>query len=227
MELLSFEGLMALLIIIGIDLVLAGDNAVVIGMAARNVPQEQQKKVIFWGTAGAILIRILATVLVVKLLQLPGLHLAGGLLLIWIAYKLLVDGKQHEISAKPTVAKAIGTIIVADAAMGIDNVVAVAGAANGSVLLVIIGLLVSIPIMIFGSTLVIRLMNSFPIVIYIGSGILAFTAAKMILSEKFLESFVESLSYGKWAVIALIVAGVLVAGKMRNNKIDSDLEMEA
>lgn len=230
MELFSLEGLMALLIIIGIDLVLAGDNAVVIGMAARNVPLEKQKKVIFWGTAGAILIRVLATILVVKLLELPGLHLAGGLLLIWISYKLLVDNsdKKHEIAAKPTVAKAIGTIVVADAAMGIDNVVAVAGAAQGNIWLVIIGLLVSIPIMIFGSTLIIRLMNRFPAVIYIGAGILAFTAAKMILAEHFLQGFVESLSYGKWAVVALIVAAVLVAGKVRNSKqMNADLEMEA
>mgnify|MGYP002622746991 CR=1 FL=1 len=229
LELFSLEGLLALLIIIGIDLVLAGDNAVVIGMAARNVPQEKQKKVIFWGTAGAIVIRILATVLVVKLLDLPGLHLAGGLLLIWISYKLLIDnGKKHEIEAKPTVGKAIVTIMVADAAMGIDNVVAVAGAAHGNVWLVILGLLISIPIMIFGSTLVIKLMNRFPVVIYIGAGILAFTAAKMILAEHFLHGFVEALSYGKWGVVALIVAAVLIAGKIRNSRqVKTDFELEA
>jgi YjbE family integral membrane protein len=218
MELFSVEFFMALLAIIMIDLVLAGDNAVVIGMAARNVPVEHQKKVIIWGTTGAILIRAAATLVVVWLLEIPGLHLAGGLLLIWISYKLLVDNKDHQISAQNSMWKAIGTIVVADMAMGVDNVIAIAGASHGSFTLVVIGLIISVPIMVFGSTLVIKLIDNYPVVVYIGSAILAFTAAKMILAETFVLPIIEPLSYGKWAVVALIVAAVLLAGKASNNK---------
>lgn len=219
MDILSLAFLKGLLLIIMIDLVLAGDNAVVIGMAARNVPAQHRKQVILWGTAGAIAIRITATLVVVWLLNIPGLHLAGGVLLIWIAYKLLVsdEGPDH-IKAESSVLKAIGTIIIADMAMGLDNVIAIAGAAEGSFLLVVIGLLVSVPIMVFGSTLVIKLMDRFPAVIYIGAGILAYTASKMIIGEELLSKVVEPLSYGKYAVEILIIAAVLVAGKLKNAK---------
>ena len=219
MDFLTLEFIKGLFMIIMIDLVLAGDNAVVIGMAARNVPAHNQKKVILWGTAGAIAIRIAATLVVVWLLEIPGLHLAGGLLLIYISYKLLISENEHNnIKAQSSVIKAIGTIIIADMAMGLDNVIAIAGAAGGNFLLVILGLLISVPIMVFGSTLVIMLMDRYPIVIYIGAGILAYTAGKMILAEQFLSGIVEPLSYGKYAVEALIIAAVLLAGKLTNAK---------
>ena len=215
-----------LLLIIMIDLVLAGDNAVVIGMAARNVPEDKRNKVIFWGTAGAIIIRILATLVVVWLLKIPGLHLAGGLLLIWISYKLLISNEGHgNIKAKSSVLQAIGTIIIADMAMGLDNVIAIAGASHGSMTLVIIGLLISVPIMVYGSTLVMKLMDRYPIVIYIGAGILAYTAGKMIIAEDLLSSVVDPLSYGKYAVEALIVAAVLFAGKVTNAKRSANANM--
>lgn len=218
-DVFTWEFLKGLLMVILIDLVLAGDNAVVIGMAARNVPAHQQKKVILFGTAGAIIIRIIATLAVVWLLRIPGLHLVGGLLLIWIAYKLLVQEDSHdEIKAQSSMLKAIGTIMLADAAMGLDNVIAIAGASGGSVILVILGLLISVPVMVFGSTLVMKLMDRFPIVIYIGAGILAYTASDMILSEHFLSGAVEVLSYGKYAVQAVLIAGVLLAGKLANSK---------
>jgi YjbE family integral membrane protein len=169
--------------------------------------------------AGAIIIRIIATLAVVWLLRIPGLHLVGGLLLIWIAYKLLVQEDSHdEIKAQSSMLKAIGTIMLADAAMGLDNVIAIAGASGGSVILVILGLLISVPVMVFGSTLVMKLMDRFPIVIYIGAGILAYTASDMILSEHFLSGAVEVLSYGKYAVQAVLIAGVLLAGKLANSK---------
>lgn len=215
MEFFSIEWFSALLSIILIDLVLAGDNAIVIGMAARNVPKTSQKKVIFWGTVGAIGIRILSTIVVVWLLKIPGLLVAGGLMLLWIAYKLLIDDKNHEIQAKNSVISAIGTIIVADAVMGLDNVIAVAGAAHGSLDLVIIGLLISVPIVVWGSTLFISLVSKYPIIVYIGSGVLAFTAVKMIFGEPFLESFVKDLSWYKWLITAAIVAIVLAAGKWK------------
>ncbi|WP_438447867.1 TerC family protein [Gorillibacterium sp. sgz5001074] len=218
MELLSVEWFSALLSIILIDLVLAGDNAIVIGMAARNVPKDNQRKVIFWGTAGAIVIRIISTIAVVWLLKIPGLLAAGGLLLLWIAYKLLADDKDHEIEAKNSVMAAIRTIIIADAVMGIDNVLAVAGASHGSFLLVVIGLLVSVPIVVWGSTLFITLVKRFPIIVYAGAGVLAFTAIKMIMSEPILKGFTEDLSWGKWIVVAAGVAATLWLGKRKKDR---------
>ncbi|TXK90456.1 YjbE family putative metal transport protein, partial [Parageobacillus sp. SY1] len=148
MELFSMEFLSALLSIIIIDLVLAGDNAIVIGLAARNLPKHQQKKAVIWGTVGAVVIRALSTLFVVWLLKVPGLLLIGGILLVWIAYKLLVEEKGHDVEAVGSLWEAIRTIIIADALMGLDNVLAVAGAAHGSFLLVILGLLISVPIMV-------------------------------------------------------------------------------
>lgn len=217
MEWFSAEFWVALLSIIMIDLVLAGDNAIVIGMAARNVPKEQQKKVIIWGTVGAIVIRVVATLAVAWLLKIPGLLLVGGFLLLWIAYKLLVDKKDHELEAKPSFGAAIRTIIIADAAMGMDNVLAVAGAAKDSFALVIIGLLISMPIVVWGSTLFVKLVTRFTWIIYAGSGVLAFTASKMILDEPFLKPFVESLSFGKWIIVAVVVIAILVIGKRKNS----------
>jgi YjbE family integral membrane protein len=141
MELFSPAFWSALMSIIIIDLVLAGDNAIVIGMAARNLPKHFQMRAILWGTAGAIGVRILATVIVVWLLKIPGLLFIGGLLLIWIAYKLLVQKKDHvHVEAGGNIWGAIRTIVVADAVMGLDNVLAIAGAAHGSVVLVNFGL---------------------------------------------------------------------------------------
>src|SRR5690606_30134697 len=137
-------------------------------------PKDKQKKVIIWGTVGAIAIRAAATILVVSLLNIPWLLFIGGLLLVYISYKLLVDHKEHNIQAGNSVFAAIRTIVIADAAMGLDNVIAVAGAAEGEhqYILVIIGLLISVPIIIWGSTLFVRLINRYPWIIYIGAAIL-------------------------------------------------------
>ncbi|WP_043932153.1 TerC family protein, partial [Bacillus sp. EB01] len=178
MELFSPEFWAALGSLIIIDLVLAGDNAIVIGLAARNLPKKQQKQAIIWGTVGAIVIRATATILVVYLLEIPGLRLIGGLLLLVIAYKLLTEESGHEVKAQTTFWGAIWTIIVADALMGLDNVLAVAGAADGHPLLVILGLLISIPIVVWGSTIILKWMERFPIIITIGAAVLAYTAAK-------------------------------------------------
>ena len=202
----------ALLSIILIDLVLAGDNAIVIGLAARNLPKEHQKKAILWGTIGAIVIRAAATLVVVWLLKMPALLLIGGVILVWIAYKLLVDKKDHEIQAKPSLWPAIQTIIVADAVMGFDNVMAVAGASHGSFLLVIIGLLISVPIMVWGSTLFIRWMEKFPWIMYIGAGILALTAGKMLTEDPLVHGWFDANPVIKWLLVVVVVAGVLLAG---------------
>jgi len=213
MEFLSVEWFSALLSIILIDLVLAGDNAIVIGMAARNVPKDNQKKVILWGTAGAIGIRIVATLVVVWLLKIPGLLIAGGLLLLWIAFKLLVEDKDHNIEAKDSLWAAVKTIVIADAVMGMDNVLAVAGAAHGSFDLVVIGLIVSVPIVVWGSTLFIKLVSKYPVIVYAGAGVLAFTAIKMIFGEPFVEPFVKAIGvWGKWLLTIVGVALVLFIG---------------
>ena len=218
MDIMSPEFWAALLTIIFIDLVLAGDNAIVIGMAARKLAPEQQKKAIIWGTFGAVAIRVLATVLVVELLKIPGLQLVGGLLLVWISYKLLVSDEGHkEIKAKDSLWAAVQTIVIADAAMGLDNVIAVAGAAHGDFLLVVIGLIISVPIVVWGSTLFIKIVNKFPPIVYIGSGVLAYTAAKMITHEPFIHGwFAHPAVY--WAFLAVVVVGVLAAGKLQNAK---------
>ncbi|MBY0088160.1 TerC family protein [Brevibacillus sp. M2.1A] len=217
--LLSPEFWTALLSIVIIDLVLAGDNALVIGMAARNLPAHQQKQAIIWGTVGAIVIRALATLAVVWLLKIPGLLLVGGLILIWIALKLLIQDNGHEnMKASGTLGAAIWTIIVADTVMGLDNVIAVAGAAHGDFLLVVIGLIISVPIMVWGSTLILKLIEKYPVVIYIGSAVLAYTAASMVTSEKFLTPFFAAYPWVKWVFIVAVVVGVLLIGRMKSQQ---------
>jgi YjbE family integral membrane protein len=212
--------LVSLLSIVMIDLFLAGDNAIVIGMAARNLPAHQQKKAIIGGTAGAIVIRAISTVVVVWLLSLTGLKLVGGLLLIWIAFKLLVDkdGGEEHVKEGMSLWKAISTIIIADTVMGLDNVLAVAGAAHDNYALVIVGLLISIPIMVYGSTLVIKLMDKFPWLIYLGSGILAWTSAKMITGEGFIHDALEGYAVIKWLIILVVLAGTLGLGWLVNKR---------
>lgn len=213
-----FWGLFA---VVMIDLVLAGDNAIVIGMAARNVPVEHRQKAIFLGMGGAIFVRVLATAGVVYLLQVPGLLLAGGVLLIWIAYKLLAEdqGNRHEIDAKDSLFAAVRTIVIADAVMGIDNVLGVAGAAHGSILLVALGLLISVPIIIWGSTFFIKCVEKYPLVIYAGAGILAWTAAKMIVGEPLLDAVFKPFPVMQWMVMAAAVVGVLGSGWLRNRPV--------
>lgn len=229
MELFSAPWWSALLAIILIDLVLAGDNAIVIALAARNLPEHLKKKAIIWGTVGAIAVRSAMTVGVVWLLKIPGLMLIGGLGLVWIAYQLLADqGEEaHDGPAASTFMGAMKTIIVADALMGVDNVLGVAGAAHGAFDLVVIGLLVSVPIVVFGSTVVLKLVERFPIIIQLGSAVLAFTAAKMIVSEPWLEPVFgdprESLETGeslaRWVLYIVTIAGVLAAGWWTQRKI--------
>jgi len=223
MDITSGEWWFALLNIIFIDLVLAGDNAIVIALAARNLPKDKQKQAIIWGTVGAITIRILATLLVVKLLDLPWLHLAGGLLLVWIAFKLLVQEDEHDdIKAGTTLGQAIRTIIIADAAMGLDNVIAVAGAAGGHMMLVVIGLIISVPVVVWGSTLFIKLVNKYNWILYIGGAVLAYTAANMISSEKAkyfnLSAFFEDKPVLYWVFIVAVMLIVLGTGYTLNKR---------
>ena len=228
MEMFSTPWWSALMAIVLIDLVLAGDNAIVIALAARNLPAQLKRKAIIWGTVGAIVVRSAMTVGVVWLLQIPGLMLVGGLGLVWIAYQLLADqgdGEAHGESAT-TFWGAMKTIIVADALMGVDNVLGVAGAAHGAFDLVVIGLLVSIPIVVLGSSVVLKLVERFPAIISIGAGVLAFTAAQMLVSEPLLADYLgnakvgltQDQQYARWAVYVVAVAGVLLAGRWRQRK---------
>ncbi len=221
MEIFSTAFLMALLTIIVIDLVLAGDNALVIGLAARNVPKHLQRRVIFWGTGGAIAIRIAFTLGIVWLLKIPGLMLIGGLLLLPVAYKLMFpkdEGGHGEGAANASFWGAIKTIVVADALMGVDNVLGVAGAAQGSFLLVVLGLIISIPIMVWGSQLVLKMVDKHPWIITVGAGVLIWTATQMILDEKLLAAYLPAHSWFdevSGAALTFIIIGLLVYKKQR------------
>ena len=222
MEFLSPGWWSSLLAIILIDLVLAGDNAIVIALAARNLPKHLQRRAIVWGTLGAVVVRTLMTIGVVWLLRIPGLMLVGGLGLIYIAYKLLSDESHDEEGGESATSfwVAMKTIVVADALMGVDNVLGVAGAAHGAIDLVIAGLLISIPIMVFGSSLVLKLVDRFPIITFLGAGVLAFTAAKMIVNEPWqLKAFFATSPLWYWGFVALVVALVLLAGWRRQRKV--------
>jgi len=216
MEFLSTSWLSALLAIVLIDLVLAGDNAIVIALAARKLPSHLQKKAIVWGTVGAIVVRSVMTLGVVWLLKIPGLMLVGGLGLVWIAYKLLVPEDGGGVDAKHPAAEtfwgAMKTIVIADALMGVDNVLGVAGAAGGSFDLVVIGLLISVPIVVWGSTMVLKLVERLPVITYLGAGVLAYTAAHMIISEPLLDAFYDPSTLNRVLTYALSIAGVLGAG---------------
>lgn len=219
MELFSASFFVALINIIFIDLILAGDNAIVIGMAAKRLPQTLQKKAILYGTAGAVILRILATVIVVWLLGIPWIHAIGGVMLIFIAYKVLADDDSHEsIEAKDSLWAAIRTIIIADAAMGLDNVLAVAGASGQHIVLVIIGLLISVPIVVWGSTLIIKLLNRYPWIAYLGAAVLAYTASHMITQEPKFLSFFEDKPFLQYLLIALVIIGVLLAGYLKKRQ---------
>lgn len=211
---LTSEFLSSLLAIVIIDLVLAGDNAIVIALAARSLPDSLRRKAVLWGTVGAIAVRSSMTLIVVWLLMIPGLRFLGGAALVWIAWRLLAkDDEGGEAHAEPArnFWTAMKTIIIADALMGLDNVLAVAGAAKGNFVLVVLGLLISVPIVVWGSTLILKWVDRFPIIVYIGAGVLAWTAAQMMLHEPLLEDYVRHpLVHG--ATYLLVIGGVLLSG---------------
>jgi YjbE family integral membrane protein len=183
-----------LLKIIGVNIILSGDNAVVIALAARSLPQKQQKLAVFWGAGAAIVMRIVLTLFAVALLELPWLKLVGSLLLFWIGVKLLIpEEDDEEIEASDQLLSAIKTILIADLVMSLDNVIAVAAAAGGSVILLILGLAISIPLVIFGATLLIKLMERFPVIITIGAGLIGWVAGEMLVTDPALESWLAAL----------------------------------
>jgi YjbE family integral membrane protein len=219
MDLFSSDILSGLLTIILLDLVLAGDNAIVIALAARNLPAHLQKKAIFWGTFGAIGIRVALTAVVIYLLKLPGLMLAGGLVLLPIAWKLLRN-EEHDPDISPAAGfwAAIRTIVVADALMGLDNVLAIAGAAKGHMGLVITGLAISVPLVVWGSTLILKLIERFPVVVYIGAGAVAWTASRMIAHDNLLQPWFAERPWAPWTLDALLVIGTCGGGWMMQKR---------
>ncbi len=215
MELFSSAWWSALAAIVLIDLVLAGDNAVVIALAARRLPAALQRKAIVWGTVGAIAVRAVMALGVAWLLRVPGLMLVGGVALLWIAYRLLASSneEQHDEPGATSFWGAMKTIVIADALMGIDNVLGVAGASHGGFDLVIIGLLISVPIVVWGSGFVLKMVDRFPIIIQAGAALLAYTAASMIVQEPLLDRVFDPHFVARAALYVLAVAGVLVAGR--------------
>ena len=213
MDYFSAAGILAIVQIILIDILLAGDNAIVIGMAARNLPAHLQKKAIFWGTFGAIALRLIMAFLFVEAINnIPALRLVGGLLLLWIGYKLVAgDDSEHNVEAKDNLRAAITTIVIADGIMGIDNVLAIAGVAHGDMVLVLLGLAISIPIVVWGSQIISNLMDRLPILITLGSAILAYTSASMILHDKIIGNFLLSLTeYMNYILPVLFIGAIIV-----------------
>lgn len=215
------EGAWMFFQVILLDLALGGDNSIVIGMAAKGLPHDMQKKVIFFGSAGAIAVRFLLAVLLVWLLAIPYLKTIGGLVLVYIGMKLIGHQGQEEdvhVSAQSTFWGAIRTVIIADAVMSLDNVLAIVAATNGHLGLLVIGMLISVPIIILGSTIIVKIMDRFPWIIWIGSLVIGWASGGMIATDEYMalpESFAIYLKVG---VTILVAAGGLVWQKMERRK---------
>ena len=196
MEYFNDAWVIAVLQIIAIDIVLGGDNAIIIALACRNLPKHQRLAGILWGTAGAIILRVILVFFATSLMEIPGLRLVGGTLLIWIGIKLLNEVETHDLDGKinqsSNLLTAIRTIIIADFVMSLDNALAITAAAKGDIGLVVFGLLLSVPIIIWGSALIIRLMERFPIIITAGAGLLGWLGGGLIISDKLLAEFTAS-----------------------------------
>ncbi|MBP0724299.1 TerC family protein [Bacillus sp. RG28] len=198
--------------VIFIDLILSGDNAILIALAAKNLQDGQKKKAVLFGTAGAILLRLVFAAIIVYLLKIPFIYGLGGIMLLWIAYKLLANDTGHgEVNGGTTLWSTVKTIIIADALMSLDNVLALAGVAHGSLIAIIVGIIVSIPIIVWGSSFLMKIMNKYPIITLIGSGILAWTASGMITHDQMIKHFFES-SFISVSFKIVITVGVLICG---------------
>lgn len=207
-----------LLNIMFINIILSGDNAVVIAMAVRSLPSKERQWGIILGTAGAVLLRIGLTFVAAKLLEVPFVKLAGGLLILWIAFKLLLpESEDQNVKEVNGLRQAIITILMADLVMSLDNVLGVAGAANGNLLLLLIGLATSIPIVVFASNIITKLMDRFPVIVLLGAAVLGRVAGEMIMSDPWM---VKSVFHGHpaklidYAVQLALAIGVVVAAKV-------------
>jgi YjbE family integral membrane protein len=198
------------------NVILSGDNAVVIALAARSLPPEQQRKAIFWGSAAAIVLRIVLTLVAVQLLQLPYLKIIGAVLLFWIGTQLLIEEEEEVEDGKVPEQKgmmaAVRTILIADLVMSLDNVLAVAAAAKDSVTLLVLGLGISIPLIIFGSTLLLKLMERFPIIITLGGALLGYLAGEMLATDPAVTTWLGSPVSHTTANLAGLIGAVAVVG---------------
>ncbi|WP_139491322.1 TerC family protein [Brevibacillus dissolubilis] len=199
-----------------IDLVLSGDNAVVIGMACRGLPPKEQKKAVLYGTVGAVVLRVLLTTMATWMLDIPLVKAIGGLLLLWIAFKLIIGDEEetNDVAYSKSLGQAVKTIILADFIMSLDNVLAVGGAAHGNLMLVLFGLGFSIPLLMWGSSMVARLINRFPALVYIGSGILSFTALEMCLEDPYVWEIANTYIWNHAWVPLIGACAVVAAGKV-------------
>jgi YjbE family integral membrane protein len=203
-----------LLLVLWVNLILSGDNAVVIAMAARRLEGSQRKRAIFWGAAGAVVLRLIFAAIVVYLLRIPFLQLAGGLLLLWIAWKLVHEDpgdEEDKVQAGGSTWEAIRIIILADAVMSLDNVIALVSAANGNFTLLIIGLATTIPLVIYGAALLTSLLDRFPILVYLGAGLLVYIAVEMSFKDKGIHHYVEPYVAGFEWLIGLGAAAAFIA----------------
>jgi len=241
-ELASQAFWIGLLKIIGVNIILSGDNAVVIALAARSLPAKQQTQAVFWGAGAAIVMRVALTLFAVALLALPWLKLIGSLLLFWIGIKLLIpEEDDKEVEASDKLLSAIKTILIADLVMSLDNVIAVAAAAGGSVVLLVLGLAISIPLVIFGATLLIKLMERYPAIITIGAGLIGWVAGEMLVTDGALERWLTGLGVafvngkplvgglsleliaGAIGVVIVVAAGTLLA---RRKQVGEQVQVE-
>jgi YjbE family integral membrane protein len=201
--------------IVLIDLVLAGDNALVIAMAVRALPPRQRRIAIGWGAAAAVILRIAITIVAARLLSIEFLQLVGGALVLWIAVKVLADTHSDPDAepARGSLLKAIWLVVFADITMSIDNILAVAGAAHGSVPLIVFGLCVSIPFVVFASNLIASLMDRYPIIVYLGVGILGYVGAEMMMTDHFVARTLQPSQSLIWLAEAIAIAAIVVTGK--------------
>ena len=209
-----------LLKIVWINILLSGDNAVVIALAARSLPPEQQKKAVLLGSGAAVVLRVLLTVVAAELLALPYLQIVGGLLLLWIGVQLLGeedDAEDKDMKYNGLMA-AVRTILIADLVMSLDNVIAVAAAAKGSMVLLILGLAISIPLVIFGSTLMIQLMERMPIIITIGAGLIGWVGGETLIGDVILKEWVDQYPILHTAAAAVGAALVVLVGRYLGNR---------
>ncbi|WP_342780040.1 TerC family protein [Cohnella terricola] len=208
----AMETLLVFLEIVMINLLLSGDNAVVIAMAGRRLPPEQRRRAVWWGAAAAIVLRCVLTLGAIALLNVPYLQTAGAFLLFVIAYQLLADKKdkaEHSRAAS-TLAGAVWTIVVADFVMSLDNVLAVAAVANGDTILLIIGIVMSIPIIIWGSSFIMRMLDRMPGLLYLGGGLLGYTAAEMALGDPAWKSYAHLLTFEAEKLIPIMAVAILL-----------------
>jgi len=202
--------------IILIDLVLAGDNAVVIAMAVRSLPKEQRFKGILFGAGAAVLLRVALTIIIAKLTDLPYVKFVGGALILWIAVKLFVEGAPEDKLERQatTIVQAMKIIVVADITMSLDNMLAVAGASHGNAFLILFGLMLSIPFIVFTSNLLSMLMDKYPIIVYIGAAILGKVGGEMIFTDTIVARYIHIPHWALYCIEGVFALGVLVLGKM-------------